>query len=180
MLPADRESMHHRVEPEVRIVQIGGRTKGELLEDLKSGGIQLNEHAKTLLKSDGFKTEETSRQLKIVVVSVRGLGLPHGATIEAIHKRVLERQLSLCPIELAAHFRLQYRDQPEGFIGHPVTQQKAPPSSITVACEPLDPDDNFPKGFYLRRIEGVLWLRGYCSNTEHIWSPDDRFAFSQK
>jgi hypothetical protein len=32
-------------------------------------------------------------------------------------------------------------------------------------------------GFYLRRIQGVLWLRGYRSALEHIWSADDRFVF---
>jgi hypothetical protein len=33
------------------------------------------------------------------------------------------------------------------------------------------------KGFYLRRINGVLWLRGYRSGPEHIYSPEDRLVF---
>jgi hypothetical protein len=165
--------------PEVRLLQIGGRTRYELLDDLNSGGIKLNEHAKTLLTNGKLQTDETPYQLRVVVVSVRDLVFPHGAGIQAIQKSALERKLSLCPMELAPHFRLQYRDQPEGFIGHPTTQQKAPPGSITVACAPIDSDDKFPKGFYLRCIEGTLWLRGYCSDNEHLWDPDDRFAFCQ-
>jgi hypothetical protein len=39
-------------------------------------------------------------------------------------------------------------------------------------------DDEFPKGFYLRRIDGVLWLRGYRSGPAHVWSPDDRLVFA--
>jgi len=48
-----------------------------------------------------------------------------------------------------------------------------------VASAPLAQDDETPKGFYLRRIEGVLWLRGYRSWPGHIWSPQDMFVFSE-
>jgi hypothetical protein len=179
MPESDCESMLQGLNPEVRLIQIGGRTRYELLGDLNSAGIKLNEHAMTLLKCDKFQTDKTPHQLRVVVVSVRDLGFPHGAGIREIEQSALERNLSLCPLELAPHFRLQYRDQPEGFIGHPTAQQNAPPGSITVACEPIGSDDNFPKGFYLRCIEGTQWLRGYRSDNEHLWGPDDRLAFCQ-
>jgi hypothetical protein len=165
------------IRSEVRLLQIGGRTRDELLEDLNSNGIKLNESAKALLTSGKFKTTETPHWIRVVLVSVRDLGFPQGAGIQAIQKSALEGKLSLCPMELAPHFRRQCQDQPEGFIGYPATQKKAPPGSITVASEPIDLDDNFPKGFYLRRIEGALWLRGYRSDNEHVWGPDDRLAF---
>ena len=44
-------------------------------------------------------------------------------------------------------------------------------------ADQLSDDDEVPKGFYLRRIEGVLWLRGYRAGAEHVWSPDDRLLF---
>jgi hypothetical protein len=179
MFQSDREVMLPEGKPEVRLVQIGGRTSAELLTDLDSGGIKLNEHAKTLLTSGNFKTDTTPRRVAVVVISVRDLGLPHGSGVQAILANALERSLCLCPMELAPHFRLQYRNQPEGSVGHPATQQKAPPGSITVASEPIAAESNFPKGFYLRRIEGVPWLRGYRSDNEHIWHPDDYFAFCQ-
>ena len=37
----------------------------------------------------------------------------------------------------------------------------------------------FQKGFYLRWIKGVLWLRGYIADDLHIGSPSDRFIFCQ-
>ena len=92
-------------------------------------------------------------------------------------QRSAELGLSLCPLELAPHLRLQYLDQPEGYSGHPPSQHRAPPGSITVASAQLSEDDDLPKGFYLRRIEGVLWLRGYRCGAEHIWSPEDHFVF---
>lgn len=177
---APRGSMPVSGDMEEHLVQIGGRTGDELLDDLVSAGIRLNVHAKTLLASGKFQTETKPRGIAVVVVSVGDLGFPNGAGIQAIHKSALERQLAQCPIELAPHFRMQYRDQPEGFIGYPSTQAMAPPRSITVACEPIDADNDFPKGFYLRRIDGELWLRGYRSDDEHIWDSQDRFAFCRK
>jgi hypothetical protein len=177
---AASESRLCNVDLETHLVHVGGRTSDELLTDLLAAGIRLNKHAKTLLGSGKFQTEPNSRRMAVVVLSVHDLGLPNGADIQAIYKRALERQLALCPIELAPHFRLQYRDQPEGSIGHPSSQGVAPPGSITVACEPIDSDDSFPKGFYLRRIDGELWLRGYCSDGGHPWDSSDRFAFCRK
>lgn len=114
-------------EPEVHIVQIGGRTGDELLAELTAADIKLNEHARTLLGSGKFPADGKPRQLAVVVASVADLGLTSGASFEAICGKALERQLALCPIELAPHFRLQYRDQPEGFTGYPGTRGVAPP-----------------------------------------------------
>ena len=44
---------------------------------------------------------------------------------------------------------------------------------------PLDDTDETPKGFYLRRIDGVPWLRGYWSWPGHLWSPEDRRLFAR-
>jgi len=53
----------------------------------------------------------------------------------------------------------------------------APTGALTVAAEPLSEDDDYPKGFYLRVVDGQAWLRGYRCANEHTWSPDDRFVF---
>lgn len=167
--------------PDVRLVQIGGRGREELREDLHAGSIQLNGLALALLASDKFQTELTPRRIRVVVVSVGELGFPGGEGMQAIQKQALARGLFLCPVELAPHFRLQWRDQPEGCTAYPATRQKAPPGSITVVSEPLAPDDDdFPKGFYLRCMESELWLRGYRSDDEHVWDAEDRLAFCQR
>ena len=72
---------------------------------------------------------------------------------------------------------MQYPDQPEGYLGEPVRRHQAPYGAITIALEILTEDDDFPKGFYLRRIKGVLWLRGYRSGPQHIYEHDDHFVF---
>ncbi|WP_280151617.1 hypothetical protein [Piscinibacter sp. XHJ-5] len=162
-----------------RVIRVGGMAKAELLEKLRDAGVQLNEAARTLFADERFTTSEVSALIETVELSVADLGCGSGATLPQIIERAAGAGLSLCPLELAPHLRLQFMDQPEGFLGHPPSQNRAPPGAITVASEPVAQDDETPKGFYLRRIEGVLWLRGYRSWPGHVWSPEDRFVFAQ-
>ncbi len=86
--------------------------------------------------------------------------------------------MGLCPPELGPYLRLEYLDQPEGNFGSSM-QHQAPSGSITIASEVLTEDEDFPKGFYLRRINGELWLRGYRADHLHVWNPGDHFIFCQ-
>lgn len=160
-----------------RVIRIGGAGKPELLSRLERAGVELNDAAHALFADERFTTSAFSTLIEIVEVSVAGLGLPSGATFDQIVEHAAAAGLSLCPLEAGPHFRLQYTDQPEGFLGHPPSQHRAPPGSITVASAPLADDEETPRGFYLRRIQGVLWLRGYRSWPGHIWSPGDTFVF---
>jgi hypothetical protein len=111
--------------------------------------------------------------------TVADLGFVEGATYQQLTARALESGLVECPLELGPHFRLQFLDQPEGSAGFPATKHRAPPGSITIASSPLDDCEETPKGFYLRRIDGVLWLRGYWSWSDNIWRPEDVLVFSR-
>jgi len=162
-----------------RTVIVGGLTKSELLRELQRPSISLNESGERLFASDHFTTSEIRYSVTTVELTVRDLGFPRGATIAEITMRARALGLGLCPIELGPHLRLQYIDQPEGYWGQPLRRHQAPCGSITIASEKLTEDDDFPKGFYLRRIKGVLWLRGYRSGPEHVWEPDDHFIFHQ-
>jgi hypothetical protein len=164
----------------VHLVRIGGTTKAELLSQLTEAQVQLNQLAQDLFADPRFETATTVSLIEAVEISVAELGLPSGGTFSQVIDQAASIGLSLCPLELGPHLRLQYTSQPEGFLGHPPSQHRAPPGSITVASALLDDDDDTPKGFYLRRIEGVLWLRGYRSWPGHLWSPDDVLAFSRQ
>jgi hypothetical protein len=160
----------------IRTVRVGGMSKGELLAQLQDRGIELNEAARTLFAHDEFTTSPVVSACATMEISVADLGFPQGADLVRIHARAAALGLSACPLELGPHLRLQFLDQPEGSAGQPPSRHRAPPSSITIASRPLTGDDT-PKGFYLRRIEGVLWLRGYRAGPEHVWSPGDRLVF---
>jgi len=162
-----------------RVVQAGGLRKSELMEELQRNAISTNESADRLFASDLFTTSETRYSVTTVELTVHDLGFARGATMAEIYARAAALGLDLCPIELGPHLRLWYLDQPEGCWGKPLRRHQAPNGSITIASEQLTEDDDFPKGFYLRRIEGVLWLRGYRCGPEHVWEPDDHFIFRQ-
>ncbi|MGH7867541.1 MAG: helicase [Candidatus Dormibacteraceae bacterium] len=162
-----------------RTVQIGGETKEELLARLVRNGVQINEAGRVLFASDNFRTSKICAHLMTVELSVRDVGFPQGATMLEVYASAARLGLHLCPMELGPHLRLQFPDQPEGFLGQPVWKHRAPPGSIIIASEMLSEDDEFPKGFYLRRIKGVLWLRGYWSGCEQICHPEEHFVFGQ-
>jgi hypothetical protein len=155
----------------------GGMNPTQLLEELKANHIQLNASAITLFEHPNFVTSTHQSQFWVVQVSVADLGFANGATTQEIYAQAKLHGLELCPIEFAVFYRMQYLEQPEGSIGFAPTQHCAPPGSVTVAAEAISADDTVPKGFYLRRIEGVLWLRGYHCDATHVWSPQDVFAF---
>ena len=157
---------------------MGGVEKPELLRRLRAGGIQLNRAAEMLFEDRRFLTLDQSQVVEIAVRSVADLGFGRGATYEQLTVRALESGLAECPLELGPHLRMQFLDQAEGAAGHPVTQYRAPPGALTIASPALDEQEATPKGFYLRRIDGVPWLRGYWSWAGHIWSPDDLLVFA--
>lgn len=159
------------------MIRVGGMSKQELLRELRGRNIQLNNAAQTLFAADRFITTTTVANFETIELTVADLDFPQGATTAQLFAAAAARGLSLCPLELGPHFRLQYLDQSEGFWGHAQTQHQAPPGSITIASAPLTDDDDFPKGFYLRRIKGELWLRAYHAGAEHVWNPKDHFVF---
>ena len=178
-MPPEAEPIYPNCPTVIRVITIGGLTKAELLEQLHRNVISLNESADELFASEHFTTAETRRACTTIELTVRDLGFLQGATIADISARAAALGLGLCPLELGPHLRLQYLDQPEGYWGQPIRQHQAPSGSITIASEPLTPDDEFPKGFYLRHIKGELWLRGYHAGSDHVWEADDHLLFCQ-
>ncbi len=160
-------------------VRVGSSSKLELLEALREHGVQLNQAAEALFADHRFACGGRRQVIEVTTRSVADLGFDAGATYAQVTARALELELAECPLELGPHLRLQFLDQPEGSAGASTTKGRAPPGALTVASFPLDDTDETPKGFYLRRIDGVLWLRGYWSWPGHIWSPDDVLVFAR-
>jgi hypothetical protein len=161
-------------------VRVGGVDKRELVRGLREHDVRLNEAAEALFEDRRFVPLGRRAVVEIAFVSVGDLGLPDGATYEQLVRRALKSGLVESPLELGAELRMRFRNQPEGSAGFPAREHRAPHGSVTVASSPLDGSDETPKGFYLRRIEGVLWLRGYRSWPGHIWASEDVFVFSRR
>lgn len=161
-------------------VRIGGIDKAHLLEMLREHGVSLNKAAAALFDDSRFIPSSEARIIDVVALSVADLGFPAGAVYADLTARARERGLAECPLELGPHLRLQFLNQLEGATGFPVTTHRAPHGALTVASAPLDDTDGTPKGFYLRRIDGALWLRGYWASADNVWRPDDVLIFAHE
>ena len=164
----------------LRRLELGGLSKSELRERFRSLDIELNPIGEQLYRHPLFIPSPSSYYLLTVELSLAELGLGNGGTLGEIVGQKRKVGLDFCPLETGPFWRLQFLDQAEGAIGHPPTQNCAPAGSITVFSRPLDSSDGTPKGFYLRKIEGMLWLRGYVCGDDHRWSPLDRLLFAVK
>jgi hypothetical protein len=176
-MTVERTTIYPHCPATIRAIHMGGLTSQALQDELLRHGVALNDAARMIFASDHFTTSAARSVVTTVELRVRDLGHWQGATTAAVFETARRLGLLLCPLELAPHFRLQYLDQPEGYVGQPVWQQRAPPGSITVASEEFAPRGDFPNGFYIRRIEGTLWLRGYHAGPDHVWDPEDRMLF---
>ncbi len=154
--------------------------KPALLQSLRSHKVQLNQAADALFEHLRFVPLSENQVIEITSLSVADLGFREGVIYGQLTARALEAGLVECPLEMAPHLRMQFLEQREWAAGAPAAARGlAPPGSITVASSPLDERDGTPKGFYLRRVDGVLWLRGYWSWSGHVWNPQDVFVFSR-
>ena len=147
---------------------------------LEGAGVSLNDAARILFADKRFGTAVEPTEIDTVWLTVAELGLPNGAAMPEVCSRAAERGLWPCPLEVGPHLRLAWLDQPEGHRGHPPTRHRAPPGSLTIVSTPLDDTPETPRGFYLRRIDGVLWLRGYVSDDAHVWAAEDRLVFARR
>lgn len=155
-------------------LEYGGFSKNDLLIKLNSSDIQLNEFATTIFYSEFFKVSEQKKQVSLLITTIKEIGFSEGATIPEIQKKLKNYGLSECSLEIAPYLRLFLKNQEEV---KKETVNQAPFGSLTIFSNPIVEDEDFPKGFYLRNIDGKLWLRGYCCSLDYIWSPNDKMVF---
>jgi hypothetical protein len=91
-------------------IQIGGKTKNQLIQELNNENINYDPDIFELIDSNNiyFESSKDIRQEKLVTVRVRHLGFTDEATMEEIHERGEELGLELCQPDTGPYFRLQY------------------------------------------------------------------------
>ena len=138
--------------------------KEQIEEILRRNGIQINHYAEEYFAHPAFITEE-AEDITVRILSLRGLGFAEGATLPQIFSRLF--------------LRLAWKEQPAS-LDAVLSRHAAPDAAVTVLSEPLEKDDAFPKGLYLRNVEGTLWLRGYICDAEYCFPPDAMFAMMKQ
>jgi hypothetical protein len=145
---------------------------------LAAAGVRLNASAETLLNDPLFASQEAAvvAPVEIVECTVRQMGLTYGATLPQILAAAREQGLMLCPPFAGPYLRLAMPDQPTA-PDSVMSNGRPPTGAVHVASERLQRQYDYPRGFYLRVVEGTPWLRGFRCSDDAPWSPDDRFAF---
>ena len=116
--------------------------------------------------------------MSVLIVSLAELGFENGATLNEILRKVSESaEFEPCPPNAGLFLRFAWKDQPESRNSVLSGTHEAPDLSVTVLSEPLEKDDSFPKGLYLRNVDGNLWLRGYICDDSYQFPKDALFAF---
>lgn len=155
-------------------VVVGGASREELVAQLSARGIQLNEYARTLLEHPCFDGREPER-VEVLRRSLAELGLTGGGTLPEIFAAVRDRGFAPLPPDAGPYLRLALVDQ-EQAPDSVLSAGRAPTGVVHVLTPPLSADDEYPKGFYLRVVDGVTWLRGYRCDEEYVWPADSVFA----
>jgi hypothetical protein len=148
----------------VRHTLVLGATDRDALRDaLRSRGVRTNVYFDVLWPQ--VAVADQPRTLEVVVATAADLGLPEGATLDALVDHVAALGLGPCPLEAAARLRLAL-DEP------------AEAGRITVVSPRALPEEAAPRGFYLRRDEDGEWLRAFVASDDWHFDGDERFALA--
>lgn len=150
----------------------GGHSRAELLTMLSAAGVRLNAHAQTLLSDLAF--DEPERSMRLALRSVADLGLAEGGTLSDVFEAGRDQGLQLVPLIAAPYVRLALEAQ-EQAPDSELSQGRAPTGSIHIASKPVSADAEYPKGFYLRVVDGEPWLRGYRCDERYVFEPGNQF-----
>lgn len=156
------------------VVRVGDRSRAELMDLLRRADVMLNVHAKTLLAHAVFDAPRP-RAIRVVERTVRELGFEHGAVQSRVFTAAKNQGLELCPPVTGPYLRLAMTGQataPDSIL----SAGRAPTGAIHVASDPQSQDVEYPKGFYLRVVDGQAWLRGYRCDDTYVWTPEQRLA----
>ncbi|QQK08050.1 hypothetical protein [Miniphocaeibacter halophilus] len=151
----------------------------QLLKELKSRNIKLNKYAEILLSRDEFNRIDEMK-LNIIETSLNELNIKEPTNLKAVYMEAKQKGLGLLPLVVAPFIRLGYKDQNSSLNNVLSGQKKSPDGAINIATPILSQDDYYPKGFYIRKVENDLWLRGYICDDMHLFQLEDRFIFAVK
>ena len=148
----------------------------QISDVLKEHGILINHYAEEFFAHPLFSTG-CSRETTVTIASLQEIGLENGATISDILMHISKTGLKACALSIGLFLRLAWTDQPQSQNSILNGTHSSPNQAVTVLSEIIEQDDAFPKGLYLRNVDGNLWLRGYICDDAYRFPGDAMFAF---
>ena len=150
--------------------------KSQIMNKLEEHNILINQYAELFFTHPAFFTNHPT-EMTIAIASLREIGLENGATLNEIFRQIDTLGFKPCPTNTGLFLRFEWKNQPQSQNSILTGTHCSPEQAVVVFSNPIESDDAFPKGLYLRNVEGRLWLRGYVCDSEYRFSGDDLFAF---
>lgn len=143
---------------------------------LEEHGISINGYSEEYFSHPRFSISH-AREKIVVIGSLKEIGLEEGATLDALFRHIQGTDLKPCSPDTGLLLRLAWTDQLPSQSAVLSGTHNVPDQAVTVLSEILDQRDTFPKGLYLRNVDGRLWLRGYICDAAYRFPNNALFAF---
>ncbi len=145
-------------------LEIGGKTKDELVAEIEEKGMKIYDYARDMLNSPDFTTLENPEEISLVRLKVGDLGFTKNPTTDEIYARAAELGLELCPAETGPHQRLKDSEQPLG-------------DYYRIAMKQLTVRHGRPNVFYVYSNDDGLWLNYRWAKPDSKWFLGGQFVF---
>lgn len=149
------------------IIEIGGKSKDQLEQELKQRGINISAYAEDMLHSQDFTTLNNPVNIDTVRLKVQDLGFKSSETptTDQVYARANELGLDLCPAEVGPYLRLKDQNQPlvEWYY---------------IGMKQIADRYGDPRVFDLVRDGDGLWLYDEWARPDFRWYPEDAFIFA--
>lgn len=144
-------------------IEVGGKSKDDLLTELKSNGHHVSDYAKDIMGKPGWKPGEHER-VKFARVKVRDLGFTKNPTTKQIWARIRELGHALCESCDGPALRLADKNQSRG-------------DYYWIAMEQIVDSDGGPVVFSVDRDDRESWLDAGWTRPVSGWSLGSEFVF---
>ena len=161
------------------VLQTEAIPKDQIPAMLKEHGICMNRYAEEYFAHPRFFIGDPE-EITVTIASLQEIGLENGATLNEIFTHLSKSGMKLCAVSTGLFLRLAWTEQPQSRNSILSGTHDSPDLAVTVLSEIIEQDDAFPKGLYLRNVDGTLWLRGYICDDAYRFPADAMFAFENK
>lgn len=146
-------------------MEVGGKTREELLDELKAKGFKISGYANAMMDHSDFITSPDAEDMDFIRLSVADLNIQGVPTTDAIYARAQELGLDLVPPDAGPAYRLATLDQSmDDWVYMGMKQSTGP--------------DGDPRVFGVGRGEDGLWLDYYWARPVSQWRPGNGFVFA--
>ena len=162
-------------------LEIGGKTKDQLIQEMKENGIQIFDYAMKILNSPDFQKsilqnpDETNpakqipkvpESITLIRLKLSDLGFTedNNPTTDQLYACIEKLQLQLCPPEVGPNYRLKYADQPMG-------------EWVQIGMKQITGRDGYRYVFRVVCSSGGLWLDDSWAEPLDAWYSDNEFVF---